>query len=618
MTLRTRLFLIVGGLVSLLVGAEWALVTALTEDLENETGSFALQVGGGVVQSLLGEDTTTFTLKEEAGRLEPDEGAPANAARSEVRAVVFAPSARAARPGEAAPPARPGAPERVVRRFESRRILHDPEPHPDHAGQHLRIVVDSMVHDVQREVTVIHEGQPRAETHVAGEWVDAGRERRRNQPFIAIELATSGGVHALGEHTDLDLRGLLGLQELADIEDVDMNVFLNDWGKGAFVVTNDGGRLRWDSGFSETDAPRDAGDAPEPPDAAGAPGTAVPASGPIAHTVPIPRAGFQDAVAGFLQRLWLGTVAIFGLGLLVAGWVAHRVSVPLRRLSHAATEVGEGALGTQVPTEGDREVSATLAAFNRMSTRLRDLDDEARALREREHLTEIGEVARGMAHAMRNPLHLLGLSVDQLAARCAGAGPEADELAVTARGQIQRVDRSLRTFLSLSSGAGGAAEPVRVDDLVRDVALELLQDGAATPVRVLADAGDHAAIRAVAPELRAVLHVLVVNAVEASSANGEDGGEVVVRVQARGDRALADGVRVEVEDEGPGLAPEVRAKLFTPHLTTKEQGAGMGLFLAHRIATSRYRGTLRLDPREPRGTRAVLVLHDRNGDIHHG
>ena len=140
-------------------------------------------------------------------------------------------------------------------------------------------------------------------------------------------------------------------------------------------------------------------------------------------------------------------------------------------------------------------------------------------------------------------------------------------------------------------------------DLARDVALEILQDPS-LGARVRVEADGNCRLIAVGPELRSVLHVLVVNAVEASP----KGKEVLVTVTCEGRR-----VRVEVLDEGSGLAPEVTERLFTPHLTTKEQGAGMGLYLAHRIATSRYGGTLELAPRETGGTRAVLDVTDRRG-----
>jgi nitrogen-specific signal transduction histidine kinase len=68
---------------------------------------------------------------------------------------------------------------------------------------------------------------------------------------------------------------------------------------------------------------------------------------------------------------------------------------------------------------------------------------------------------------------------------------------------------------------------------------------------------------------------------------------------------------LEVDDEGPGLPPEIRQRLFTPHLSTKANGSGMGLFLAHRIAGNRYGGRLELLDLEPTGTRAVLELRDR-------
>ena len=74
-----------------------------------------------------------------------------------------------------------------------------------------------------------------------------------------------------------------------------------------------------------------------------------------------------------------------------------------------------------------------------------------------------------------------------------------------------------------------------------------------------------------------------------------------------------DGATVEVSDQGPGLAPEVRERLFTPHVSTKEQGAGMGLFLARRIAQNRYGGTLELLDRDGGGTLARLQLTGHGG-----
>ena len=286
--------------------------------------------------------------------------------------------------------------------------------------------------------------------------------------------------------------------------------------------------------------------------------------------------------------------------------VSHRVTTPLRRLSDAARRIGDGALGTRVADSGDGEVGEAIQAFNRMSGRLEELDARARELEARKHLGEIGEIARGLAHSLRNPLNALGLSVEELAARgsaAQGSAAQGTGLAESARRQIRRIDQSIRSFLVLASQSGGVSVAVDVGELIQDVALEALQDSRGKVRLELDLAADLPRLRAVEPELRAVLQALVVNAVEASP----EGGRVTVRSAARG----AGRLRIEIDDQGPGLAPEVRKRLFTPHLSTKANGSGMGLFLAHRIATNRYDGRLELVDLEGGGTRAVLELAAR-------
>ncbi len=323
----------------------------------------------------------------------------------------------------------------------------------------------------------------------------------------------------------------------------------------------------------------------------------------------IPKQGIRQKLDGFSRKLLLASLGILAVGLVLAGAAADRVSAPLRRLSGAARQVGEGALGTRVPEGAGGEVGQAIVAFNRMSERLAELEERTRELNASRHLGEIGEIARGLAHSLRNPLNALGLSVEELAV--APSGGQTSELAASARRQIRRIDSSIRSFLALASQGGGAAEDVDLAELAEDVALEALQGvrppggrgGVRIEVDVPGDEVDLLPLRAVEPELRAVFQALVVNAVEASP----EGGTVTVRLRpAEGGR-----VRLEVDDRGPGLPPEVRAKLFTPHLSTKASGSGMGLFLAHRIATNRYRGHLELSDREPNGTRAVLDLGAR-------
>lgn len=325
--------------------------------------------------------------------------------------------------------------------------------------------------------------------------------------------------------------------------------------------------------------------------------------------VPIPTTGLDEAIDRFAGRFLAGTLGLLAIGLSLAAVVAHRVTAPLGALVVAAERLGRGDLGTRVPARASGEVGRALIAFNAMSDRLRALDADARALRSRQHLSELGEVGRGFAHSLRNPLNALGLAVDELARGAPGSDTaHASELSSRARRQIRRIDEALRAFLVLGTDGGRAATaPVDLVAVARDVALELAQarpEGKET-VRVELAANVPVAVDGVEAELRAALQALVVNAVEASPPEGT----VRVRVEAAGD----DGALLEIEDQGPGIPVEVRQRLFTPHVTTKPAGAGMGLYLAHRIATTRYGGRLELADRPAGGTRATLELHGRAG-----
>jgi signal transduction histidine kinase len=318
-----------------------------------------------------------------------------------------------------------------------------------------------------------------------------------------------------------------------------------------------------------------------------------------ARRIEVPNAPVASTLGRFGSELLFGSLALLVVGLLATALLIHRATLPLDELAGAARRVGAGELGVEVTVRRADEIGVAVEAFNAMSARLAELDRENRRLAESEHLSELGEVARGLAHTLRNPLNALGLAVDRLAEE---RDPErALALAERCRRQIRRVDGSLRSFLALASAPAATPAPVELGTLAREVALEALQD-AAGRVRVEVEAPSPVAITAVAAEVKAILQALVVNACEASP----EGGRVVVRV--RWDDEVA---RVEVEDEGAGVPPETMAQLFAPHVTTKPNGSGMGLYLAQRLASTRYGGDVALTPRAARGTRATLRLLGR-------
>ena len=320
------------------------------------------------------------------------------------------------------------------------------------------------------------------------------------------------------------------------------------------------------------------------------------------RTIPLPRAGVDAALARYTQQLGWGLLGLLAVGLALSVWLAQRIARPLRALADAAQTVGQGSLGAQAPDGGVPEVRQTIAAFNRMSAQLQKLDAEAAALRADRELAELGEIGRGLAHSLRNPLHALGLSLDALANQAADPS-RAQPLAQAGREQLQRVDQALRGFLALSAGNGASVSSVPLREVLDDVLLEASQraQGRAQFRRE----GDEVTLVAVAAELRVMLHALVINALEASP----EGGIVTVRVQAPSQ--AGDAVLVEILDQGGGVPEAIRSRLFQPHVSGKPHGAGMGLYLAERLVRLRYHGGITLEANTPRGTVARLRLQAR-------
>lgn len=310
----------------------------------------------------------------------------------------------------------------------------------------------------------------------------------------------------------------------------------------------------------------------------------------------VPTSPVERALAGFSERLLWGLAGLLVLGGLGAWLLARRLGAPLSALADAAARVGEGRLGEQVPEQGPPELRASLRAFNRMSAELARHEAQAARQREDRALAELGEIGRGLAHSLRNPLHALGLGLDALAA---GEG-DAAALVAASRAQLTRIDEALRAFLALSAAAGARAEEVDIAALVDDVLLEASQraGGRVQLQRELPPLR----LRGVAAELRILLHTLMMNAVEASPEGA------CVRVRALATEA---GIELQVEDAGPGLPADIRARLFQPHVSSKPAGAGMGLYLSERLARQRYGGGIALEDRAPRGTLARLRLAPR-------
>lgn len=284
-----------------------------------------------------------------------------------------------------------------------------------------------------------------------------------------------------------------------------------------------------------------------------------------------------------LDRLRARSVYVAGGGLLVALvlalLVAWMLSRPLRALEEATRRVAKGDLDSEIETgrarDGD-DVGRTLRAFNDMT---RELAATRRKLLRAERIAAWREVARRIAHEIKNPLQPIQMEIETMRKLHARGHPSFDEEFQQSTGVILEEVKRLNDMVTEFSRFARMPRPrpVRLD--LRDVVQHVvgLHTDEAVQLTVRADAPVE--VRADRDQLTQVLLNLVQNATDAATArHGGTGGHVEVHLEPTPEGAL-----LRVLDDGPGIPLEERLRVFEPYFTTKAHGTGLGLAIVHRI-----------------------------------
>lgn len=215
------------------------------------------------------------------------------------------------------------------------------------------------------------------------------------------------------------------------------------------------------------------------------------------------------------------------------------------------------------------------------------------------------EVARRIAHEIKNPLTPIQLSAERLRKRYAKIleedGAILDKCTTTIIQQVDELKKLVNEFSQFARLP--SAQPAR-NDLNRIVgdSLVLFKEGH-PGIEFQFAAGDLPLVELDRDQMKRVLINLLDNAVAA--VNGA--GEIKLVTQYERERSV---VTLEVADNGCGLAPEIRTKIFEPYFSTKENGTGLGLSIVSQIVED-HRGYIRAWPNEPRGTRITIELPAR-------
>ncbi len=294
-----------------------------------------------------------------------------------------------------------------------------------------------------------------------------------------------------------------------------------------------------------------------------------------------------------LRRLapwgFLTVIATSGALLLVAALLLGRASSrKLERLAESADWYGRGELSHRVPEPAvvEDEIDALLLQFNRMGAQL---EQQRRRLETSEALAAWQEVARTMAHDLKNPLTAIRLSV----ARLARSGELVDALT----GELEVLMRMTESFSEFAKLPAPVVRPLELRALLEEVCALYGEGG---PVAVELAPGASVATRGDADQLRRALGNLVKNAIEATPPGGRS---VHVQLGTEGGELI-----VAITDHGPGVREALDGRrLVTTLGTSKPGGSGLGLPIAAKIIHD-HAGALRLEPAPDGGARAIVRL----------
>ena len=307
-----------------------------------------------------------------------------------------------------------------------------------------------------------------------------------------------------------------------------------------------------------------------------------------------------------LQRQVVSTAMLVGgVGILVAVltslWFAARVTRPVVSLAEAARRVAAGDLATKVEVESSDELGELAASFNRMTE---DLVQQKDRTLQAERVAAWRELARRLAHELKNPLFPLQVTVENLM-RAKQKSPEMfeevfHEGTATLLAEIDNLKTIVGRFSEFSKMPQPQRQPTQVNAIVQSV-LRVFQAQLQqkNQIAVRTDLADTLPEISADPDLlHRALQNLVLNAIDAMP----QGGALTIRTATLGDR-----IEISVSDTGSGLTPEECGRLFTPYYTTKQHGTGLGLAIVQSVVSD-HGGKISVESTKEKGTTFRMEL----------
>ena len=282
------------------------------------------------------------------------------------------------------------------------------------------------------------------------------------------------------------------------------------------------------------------------------------------------------------------------LGIAVSWWATARITRPVRSLAASAEKVAAGNWGATVEVASGDEIGQLALAFNRMT---QELVAQRERLVQAERVAAWRELARRLAHELKNPLFPLQITVENMQRARERAPEQFEEVFREGTGtllaELSNLKQIIARFSDFAKMPAPQMQPTNLNDLVNETLCLFEPQLASGKIRAYTELDGHLPPVSADPEqITRVLRNLVLNAIDAMP----NGGELKIRTNTHN-----GGVRLEVADAGQGLTPEECDRLFTPYYTTKTHGTGLGLAIVQSVISDHH-GRITVESQPGKGT----------------
>ena len=279
-------------------------------------------------------------------------------------------------------------------------------------------------------------------------------------------------------------------------------------------------------------------------------------------------AGVRSRIAMLYTNIILLWLLAMSIGLVLTYMLARRIVEPVKQLDQAATEVARQNYAIEVAVTSEDEMGRLARTFNTMCASIRHAREE---LIRQERISTIGRLSASIVHDLRNPLAAIYGGSEMLVDRDLPAG-HVKRLAGNIYQASRRIQEMLQELLDVSRGKNPAMEMCRLREAASAACESLAHEADAQQVQLVLSIAAEIELPLDRGRMERTFVNLISNALEAMPGGGE------VHITA----SVLDGsVLVQVSDNGPGISPEIRSRLFQPFVSAgKRTGLGLGLALS--------------------------------------